>query len=389
MSRLTRREALHNLAAAASVAAVPGCAPKSPPAAQPVAAPEVPMPAPQPAVATIDPIISQHPLEFVWKTFDPFLFCVHHDDAYPKGNAEFGPQASLAGRDMGQDFAGIDGWRMYHGRKVPGFPSHPHRGFETVTVVRRGLLDHADSMGAAARYGEGDVQWLTAGRGIQHSEMFPLLRQDAENPVELFQIWLNLPKRDKMATPYFSMLWNDAIGILRHRDDGGRATEVKVVAGALGDVRPPAPPPDSFAAKPDSDVAIWPIRMEAGARWTLPPTLATSNRTLYFFAGQSLQVGARSVPVNHAVRLRPDVPVTLQAGADVTQALVLQGKPIGEPVVQYGPFVMNTREEIAQAYSDYQRTSFGGWPWPRHDPVHGAEPQRFARRPDGRVEKPA
>src|SRR5690606_19240042 len=85
-----------------------------------------------------------------WKTRDPFLFCVHHDDRYPAGNEDFGPATSLEGRRIGSDFAGKDGWRMYHGRVVPGFPAHPHRGFETVTVVRRGLLDHADSLGAAA-----------------------------------------------------------------------------------------------------------------------------------------------------------------------------------------------------------------------------------------------
>ena len=96
------------------------------------------------------------------------------------GNERQGPAASLAGRNLGQDFEGKDGWRMYHGEIVPGFPQHPHRGFETVTVVRRGLLDHSDSMGATARYGRGDVQWLTAGRGIQHAEMFPLVERDRE-----------------------------------------------------------------------------------------------------------------------------------------------------------------------------------------------------------------
>jgi redox-sensitive bicupin YhaK (pirin superfamily) len=116
--------------------------------------------------------------------------------------------ASPAGRNLGQDFTVKDGWRMYHGRVVPGFPSHPHRGFETVTVVRRGLVDHADSTGAAARYGGGDVQWLTAGSGIQHAEMFPLLARDRGNPLELFQIWLNLPAADKMAEPHFAMVWS-------------------------------------------------------------------------------------------------------------------------------------------------------------------------------------
>jgi len=145
------------------------------------------------ATASNNPIVRVKPLGFPWETVDPFLFCVYHDDAYPRANAQMGPEASLAGRDIGQDFSRKDGWSMYHGETVPGFPSHPHRGFETVTIVRKGLIDHSDSLGATARFGGGDVQWLTAGKGIVHSEMFPLLDAGAPNPLELFQIWLNLP----------------------------------------------------------------------------------------------------------------------------------------------------------------------------------------------------
>ena len=134
------------------------------------------MPAPD------DVVLSVRPLGFPWETADPFLFCVHHDDAYPAGNERLGPAASLAGRDLGMDFAGQDGWRMYHGQVVPGFPQHPHRGFETVTIVRRGYVDHSDSLGATARYGQGDVQWLTAGGGIVHAEMFPLLERGRAQP---------------------------------------------------------------------------------------------------------------------------------------------------------------------------------------------------------------
>ena len=183
------------------------------------------------------PILASFPLGLHWPTTDPFLFCAHHDDRYPRGNAALGPAASLAGRNLGMDFEGKDGWRMYHGDVVPGFPQHPHRGFETVTIARRGFIDHSDSMGATARYGRGDVQWLTAGGGIEHAEMFPLLRADAGNPVELFQIWLNLPRADKLAAPHFSMLWRDAIPQLRGTDAAGRAYAVTVYAGRLGELR--------------------------------------------------------------------------------------------------------------------------------------------------------
>lgn len=336
---------------------------------------------------TVDPVLSVLSLGFPWQTFDPFLFCVHHDDAYPAGNGKFGPAASLAGRDIGQDFAGKDGWRMYHGETVPGFPQHPHRGFETVTIVRRGLIDHSDSLGAAARFGRGDVQWLTAGKGIVHAEMFPLLDTTQPNPLELFQIWLNLPRASKMVDPYFSMLWDHTIPRHVARDAEGRTTEVTVIAGSLGEARPPSPPPDSWASRADADVAIWAIRMDPGATWTLPPARAGSNRTLYFFRGDHLRVADRTLDDKAGVRLRPEQPVALVAGDSGAELLLLQGRPIGEPVVQYGPFVMSSPVEIQQAFLDYRRTQFGGWPWPKDDPVHGSDPTRFARHADGKIER--
>ncbi|MBN1208764.1 MAG: pirin family protein [Myxococcaceae bacterium] len=333
-------------------------------------------------------VISTRPLGFPWHTPDPFLFCVYHDDRYPAGNEKMGPAASLAGRELGQDFEGLDGWRMYHGRVVPGFPQHPHRGFETVTIVRRGLCDHSDSLGAAARFGGGDVQWLTAGKGILHSEMFPLLRRDGPNPLELFQIWLNLPRADKLVEPHFSMLWRDIIPRHVTRDEAGRTTEVTVVAGRLGELNALPPPPSSWAARADTDVAIWTIKLSPGARWTLPAAGRGTNRMLYFFRGAGLRVGERAIPSAHAVELRPEVAVPLEGGPDEAELLLLQGRPLQEPVVQHGPFVMNTREEILQAFADYQRTQFGGWPWPSEAPVHPREEGRFARHADGRIERP-
>jgi len=279
---------------------------------------------------------------------------------------------------------------MYHGQQVAGFPPHPHRGFETVTYVRRGFIDHADSLGAQARFGRGDVQWLTAGGGIVHSEMFPLLDRNAPNPVELFQIWLNLPAEDKLADPYFEMLWSRDIPRVTKEADGADA-EVTVIAGAFDGHVPPSPPPSSWGSRPDAEVAIWHVRLAPGARVTLPPTShAETTRVIYVFVGDRLLVAGEEVAGATGARLRTDAPVELAApratGAQV-EALVLQGRPIGEPVAQYGPFVMNDRVGIEQAFDDYRRTGFGGWPWPTEEPVHGAEPTRFARRPDGTLER--
>ena len=342
-------------------------------------------------------VLSTQPLGFPWPTTDPFLFCAYHDDAYPQSNGDMAvDEALLAGRQLGSDFSRKDGWSMYHGNPVPGFPGHPHRGFETVTVVRKGRIDHSDSLGATARFGDGDVQWLTAGKGIVHSEMFPLLDATAPNPLELFQIWLNLPARNKMVAPHFTMFWAEDIPRFTATDAEGRTTHVASVAGRIGPVQgapgeggPLAPPPDSWAAQPDADLAIWTIRMAPGARWTLPAASGVdTRRSLYFFKGQSVTIADQRVASHAVVEVRADAEVELVNGDTESEFLVLQGRPIGEPVAQYGPFVMNTQAEIAQTMQDYRRTQFGGWPWPDDAPVHGRDPARFAKHPDGREEKP-
>ena len=329
---------------------------------------------------------SVRPLGFFWETTNPFLFCVHHLDHYPQGNDELGPAASLAGRHLGQDFTLRDGWRMYHGEKIPGFPAHPHRGFETVTVVLQGIVDHSDSHGEAGRYGNGDVQWMTAGSGLQHSEMFPLLNRNAPNPLELFQIWINLPKEKKFCTPHFAMLWADKIPVCSVKDSSSRTTRITVIAGRIEEVTAPQPAPDSWAADPLNEVGIWLVKMEPQASWTMPRASTGIQRKVYFYKGSDLRINKAEVPSYHSADVPADNEVTIENGIDPAFILVLQGKPIDEPVVQQGPFVMNTQEEIRQAYSDYRETQFGGWPWPRYDNVHAREKSRFARYRNGREE---
>ncbi|PKP31072.1 MAG: pirin [Bacteroidetes bacterium HGW-Bacteroidetes-16] len=323
------------------------------------------------------------PLGFQWATRDPFIFCVHHNDHFPKGNEKMGPAASLAGRNIGQDFTVKDGWRMYHGQTIPGFPYHPHRGFETVTVVKTGLVDHADSLGAAGRYGAGDVQWMTAGKGVQHSEMFPLINQDKDNPLELFQIWLNLPKVSKFVEPHFKMLWEDQIPVLEEKDANGQSIEVNLIAGTLKNLVAPDPTPDSWAASPEHEVAIMTIKLEAGAEWILPSAQAGVNRILYFYRGNGMKILDETIPAYHSVEVPSEPDISLKAGEDDCYLLLLQGKPINEPVVQYGPFVMNTEAEIRDAFEDYRKTQFGGWPWPKEEFVHDKNKGRFALHANG------
>ncbi len=344
-------------------------------------------PAPSSEVATGGAMIKERfPLSFQWPTQEPFLFCVHHHDLYPEGTKAFGPEKHLlAGRDMGQDFEGKDGFRMYHGEEVPGFPVHPHRGFETITVVRKGYVDHADSLGAAGRYGEGDVQWMTAGSGVQHSEMFPLLKSQDRNTLELFQIWLNLPKKSKTVPAHFKMLWSEQIP--RVDVSEGKAS-VNLIAGNLGGKKALAPPPDSWAADSENEVMVLLVKLEKGGAIRLPASKGKVNRTLYFFDGEELELNGTKLAAKTGAALESQVELEVKSSVGPAEFLLLQAKPIGEPVVQHGPFVMNSRDDIVRTIQDYQRTGFGGWPWPRNDMVHGDTIERFAKYPDGRIEKP-
>ncbi len=328
-------------------------------------------------------IVKIKPLGFPWETSDPFLFCAYHEDQYPKGNGKLGPDASLAGRNIGQDFTIKDGWRMYHGTTVPGFPAHPHRGFETVTVVQKGLVDHSDSLGAAGRFGNGDVQWMTAGKGVQHSEMFPLLNTEKENPFLLFQIWLNLPRDKKMVEPHFKMLWSEEIPKLHLHDSNQNNIDITLIAGNLNHHTAPEPAPDSWANNPDHEIAIWTMKIAPNAEYTFPIASQGVNRSLYFFKGKELISEGYTIPVNHEIILKADQECTIKNGNAETHILMLQGRPINEPVVKHGPFVMNSQMEIREAMLEYQQTEFGGWPWSSYDHVHSPTKGRFALYPDG------
>ena len=332
-------------------------------------------------------IITIQPLGFQWQAEDPFLVTMHHKDAYPPGNEQQGPKTSLEGRSLGEDFTLKDGFRMYHGTTVPGFPAHPHRGFETVTVVLEGFVDHFDSLGAKGRYGNGDVQWLTTGKGCQHTEMFPLVNQDKDNPLHLFQIWLNLAAKDKFAEPEYKMLWAEDIPVIQKKDINGKETTVRLIAGNMFDETSLEPTAASWAKDRNHHVGIYLIHMEPVATFTLPNVSTALNRNLYFYEGSEFHVEGTTIPVSHRIKLAGEQDITIMNGNEEGYMLVLEGEPIQEPIAQYGPFVMNTEQQIHDAFNEYRRTQFGGWPWGRLDPVNEQNSGRFARHADGKIEK--
>ena len=228
---------------------------------------------------------------------------------------------------------------------IAGFPSHPHRGFETVTYMLDGHMLHEDHLGHAGDLKSGGVQWMTAGRGIIHSEM----PQQEAGRMRGFQLWINLPAREKMKPAAYRNIEAPEIPVVE-QDDGGR---IKVIAGTVTvDGHPVAGPIQGVSTDPlYLDVAL-----PAGARFT-QPVAAGYSAFVYVFEG-SVAVGqaavARTLGTHSAGVLTDGDAVEVSGGAEGGRLLLLAGRPLREPVVQYGPFVMNTREEIEQAIRDYQ-----------------------------------
>jgi redox-sensitive bicupin YhaK (pirin superfamily) len=218
--------------------------------------------------------------------------------------------------------------------------------------------------------------------GIVHSEMFPLIKKDEDNPTRFFQIWLNLPARSKMAKPAFEMFWDNKVPKIKSEDGKTKAT-VWVGLNYLGVTKNNKPPPESWAGDEVNDVALVHISIQPGGKFTLPKAHEpTVNRSLFYIEGNSgILVDGERVKQKVSLVMDPTRDVEIEVPEDhedTAEFLWMQGKPIEEPVAQYGPFVMNTQDEIRQAFTDYRQTEFGGWPWPREDMVFPEEKGRFA-----------
>ncbi|WP_341502175.1 pirin family protein [Gallaecimonas sp. GXIMD4217] len=224
---------------------------------------------------------------------------------------------------------------------LAGFPDHPHRGFETVTYMLNGRMRHRDNQGNEGLLASGDVQWMTAGRGIIHSEM----PEQEEGLMRGFQLWVNLPAAEKMKAPRYQDIKAAEIPVVTG-EDGSR---IKVIAGRYGEITGPV---DGVSLAP----LYLDIELAPGASLSVPVPLG-HNALVNVFEGALHLAGEEVAAGNMAILEDGDV-VTLDAGAEGGRALLIAGRPLNEPVVRYGPFVMNSQEEINQAIRDYQLGRF-------------------------------
>lgn len=225
-----------------------------------------------------------------------------------------------------------------------GVGEHPHRGFETVTIVYDGEVSHRDSTGGGGTISKGDVQWMTAGGGIIHEEFHSPGFSKAGGPFRMVQLWINLPAKDKGAPPAYQAITADVIPTVTF--DGGRA---RIIAGASGDTKGPA--------RTFTPVNLWDVRVEAGAEAMLP--LPEGHNSMVAVLSGHITIDGKGVGEAEVARLSTDGDgVTLHADGDA-MILVLTGEPIDEPVVGYGPFVMNSEDEIREAIEDFNAGRFG------------------------------
>ncbi|QWF15440.1 pirin family protein [Lysobacter capsici] len=228
---------------------------------------------------------------------------------------------------------------------LAGFPEHPHRGFETVTYMLDGRMRHKDNHGNEGVLVPGSVQWMTAGRGLVHSEM----PEQEQGRMRGFQLWVNLPAREKMTEPKYQEFAPDRIVQLQPAD----GVQVKLIAGRIGDLRGPI-------AQPATDPVYLDIALDAGARWEyeLPEG---HNAFAYVYEG-GVQIGdgedARAIDAQELAVLSGGNVLKLFDAKPGSRLIVIAGRPLREPVARYGPFVMNTKQEVMQAFVDFQEGKF-------------------------------
>lgn len=230
--------------------------------------------------------------------------------------------------------------------RVKGVDVHPHKGFETVTIAYKGAVEHHDSSGKHGIIYPGDVQWMTAGAGILHKEYHEKAFSKTVGPFEMVQLWVNLPKKDKSVAPHYQALTADGMGKVVLPDNAG---VVNVIAGSFNGVAGPA---ETY-----SPVNLFDIKLNNGGQVTT--RLAANHNTALLVINGKVTVNDQSAPEHSFVLFgNAGEEISINADGDAV-VLLMSGEPINEPIVSYGPFVMNTEEEIHEAIQDFQAGKFG------------------------------
>jgi redox-sensitive bicupin YhaK (pirin superfamily) len=335
------------------------------------------------------PVIKIQALQMHWGTDDPFTFVSHHEDEYPKGNAQQAPPLKeISGRNLGRDYKKIFGFRMYHGKVVPGFPMHAHWGYETITAPEAGYIDHFDSLGNQGRYGFGDVQWVSAGSMYLHDEMYPLAYDDRPNPNNITQIMINLPLKDKGSEPEVKMMWSEDIPVVKEKDVNGNEYSVKVIAGSFGDAKALPPNNISLAADPKNNIKILLIKMSPGSMMTLPAVSPTVNRNLYFLSGSKVFFDNVEYASSQRFKLNGNAEITMVNGDSEGTFWLLEGEPIGEKMSSFGPVILENDKAVRDALNHIRKNELTVWPWDLVDKFHPKGTERFIRFSDGKEERP-
>ncbi|PZV06211.1 MAG: quercetin 2,3-dioxygenase [Leptolyngbya sp.] len=243
------------------------------------------------------------------------------------------------------DYAGPANFSPTTARR--GVGEHPHRGFETVTIVYDGEVEHRDSAGGGGIIGPGDVQWMTAAAGLVHEEFHGPNFAQTGGPFEMVQLWVNLPAKDKMSAPRYQGITSDRIPTVELPDGQGH---LRVIAGAFQNAQGPA---QTF-----TPINMWDLRLSGGKQVTLE--LSEGHTTLLVVLKGSVRVGGSELIAEAEIGICDPAGTTLTLDClQDTKALLLSGAPIDEPIVGHGPFVMNTSAEIYQAITDYQSGKMG------------------------------
>lgn len=332
------------------------------------------------------PVIRRTVLNMHWDTEDPFTFASHHEDDYPHGNAQLAPPLDeIRGRDLGRDYEKRLGFRMYHGKVVPGFPAHAHWGYETVTLPETGYVDHFDSLGNQGRFGFGDVQWVCAPSRYTHDEMYPLVDQEGRNPNDITQIMVNLPLEMKGGPCAVNDVWRGDVPSVT-----GDGYEVRVLCGSFGgSPTMTSPSPVSWTHEPSHAVRILRISMEPGAEVVLDATSGRANRNLYNVSGDGYTVDGIGVPRESRVKAVADADLRIVNGDEPTVLWVLEGVPIGQRMESYGPVVLGSTDEVRAAMQDIRTDQFKDWDWDVIDKAQPVDAGRFIRYADGTEERPS